>query len=62
MKSVTWEQVKRSVAKDTEMLELVNWIEEDCLGTQRDLTGNVQEYWGIKDELSVSEGRADNCT
>ena len=56
MKSVTWEQVKLTVAKDTEMLELLHWIEEGCLGTKGDLTGNVQEYWGVKDELSVSEG------
>ena len=48
--------MKRSVAKDTEMLELVTWIEGGCLGMKGDLTGNVQEYWGIKGELSVSEG------
>ena len=56
VKSVTWEQVKLTVAKDTEMLELVNWIEGGCLGTKGDLTEAVQEYWGVKDELSVSEG------
>ena len=56
VKSVTWEQVKLTVAKDTDMLELVNWIEGGCLGTKGDLTEAVQEYWGVKDELSVSEG------
>ena len=38
------------------MLELVNWIEGGRLGTKGDLTEAVQEYWGVRDELSVSEG------
>merc|ERR1711888_268532 len=56
VKSVTWEQVQLTVAKDKDMLELVNWIEGGCLGAKGDLTKAVQEYWGVKDELSVSEG------
>ena len=54
VKSVTWEQVKLTVAKDTEMLELLHWIEEGCLGTKGDLTRAVQEYWGVKDERGGS--------
>ena len=53
VKSVTWEQVRLTVAKEKEMLELVNWIEGVCQGVKGDLT---QEYWGVKDELHVSEG------
>ena len=56
VRSVTWEQVKHSVAKDTEMLELVAWIEGGCPGTKGDIAGKVQEYWGVRGELSVSEG------
>ena len=56
VRSVTWEQVKHSVAKDTEMVELVAWIKGGCPGTKGDLAGNVQKYWGIRGELSVSEG------
>ena len=44
VKSVTWEQVKRSVAKDAEMLELFNWIEGGCLGTKGDLTPKYKYY------------------
>ena len=56
VKSVTWEQVKLTVAKDKDMLELVAWIEGGCLGAKGDLTEAIQEYWGVKDELHVSEG------
>ena len=56
VRSVTWEPVKLSVAKDKDMVELVAWIQGGCLGTKGDLTGNVQEYWGIRGELSVTEG------
>ena len=56
VRSVTWEQVKLSVAKDTDMVELVAWIQGGCLGMKGDLAGNVQEYWGIRGELSVTEG------
>ena len=56
VRSVMWEQVKHSVAKDTDMVELVAWKQGGCLGTKGDLTGNVQEYWGIRGELSVTEG------
>ena len=48
VKSVTWEQVKLTVAKDKDMLELVDWIEGGCLGVKGDLTEAVQEYWGVK--------------
>ena len=56
IKSVTWEQVKLAVAKDREMLQLVDWIEGGCMGNKEDLSALVQEYWGIRDYLHVCTG------
>ena len=43
--------MKLTVAKDKDMLEVIDWIEAGCLGVKGDITEAVQEYWGVKDEL-----------
>ena len=58
VRSVTWEQVKVVVAGDTDMTKLVDWIQGGCLGAKDDLPMSLQEYWGIRDNLHVSEGVA----
>ena len=56
IKSVTWERVKQVAAKDTPMIQLVEWIQGGCLGVREDLPVAVQPYWGIRDRLRVCDG------